>query len=236
MPRSKLYHTKAERQEANRVKNKRFYNKHRKDILYLKQVKRDEENREAYRDIVQARKKRKEERGKQQAKRPTSVEITSTKEPVVAMSERLDLCLSELESKLDGMKEEHRQAVTPNAGYFCRDLCQRAVLWKQATRRPLMQQTTFMNPIAMAKNTFEIKLQEYQLLEDEYLYAIRDKTGRSWDDRRAEFTLYREVVSELVAVLDSLLCQMKTAGVGVKPEDLEPIYRTAYHFYFSNRK
>ncbi|KAK1216064.1 hypothetical protein PQX77_021314 [Marasmius sp. AFHP31] len=236
MPRLKLYHTKAERREANRIKNKRFYNKHRKDILYSKQLKRDEERREIYRETIQTCKKRKDEREKQPTKKLSSIGITPTKEPGLSVQERLSLCLSELETKLDAMKAEHLQAVAPDAGHFCQDLCQQAVLWKQATQLPLMKRCTTANPIILAKNGFEAKLQEYQLMEDEYLYAIRDKTGRTWDGKREEFVIYKEVVSQLVEVLNTLLLKMDTAGNQLKFEDLETIYRTSYSFYFSSRR
>ncbi|KAL0057516.1 hypothetical protein AAF712_015837 [Marasmius tenuissimus] len=107
MPRLKLYHTKSERREANRIKNKQFYNKHQKEILYSKQVKHDEENKAVYREEVIACKQRKYERQKQKGKGAILVEATGTKESVSTMSERLALCLNELESKLDVMKAEH---------------------------------------------------------------------------------------------------------------------------------
>ncbi|KAL0057315.1 hypothetical protein AAF712_016049 [Marasmius tenuissimus] len=244
MPRPKLYRTKAERREANRAKNKRFYNRYisvlssgsdseivlrnRKEILRLKQDKRDEENRAFERESTRIRKKRKAEREKQDSRKPQD----KVKDPVStlqsAVSEGLNLCINELERKVEDLKERHRRMVKPDQGHFCANLCQRAVLWKRATRKPLMQQSTSINPIVSVQKAVEANLQEYQAIEDEYFYATRELMGRRWDEKRELITLYKEVVSEFSGVLDKLFCGLNKAGFDVKLDDLSPIYLNVY--------
>ncbi|KAK1218217.1 hypothetical protein PQX77_019101 [Marasmius sp. AFHP31] len=206
MPRPKLYHSKAERREANRVKNKQFYNKNKKDILYSKQVKRDELNRAIQCQEIDIRKKRRRAR-ETQAKRKPTVEIHKAqldKKAASAEPTGQELCLRELEDRLKTMKLAHNQVVTPNAGKYTEKLCEETIIWIQATRLPLMQQPTSKNPLLAAITLLELNLMKYQSIEDEYFYATREQVGKYWDERRDSFTMYKMIVMELTDVLKKL--------------------------------
>ncbi|KAK1218523.1 hypothetical protein PQX77_011589 [Marasmius sp. AFHP31] len=231
MPRPKLYHSKAERQEANRVKNKRFYKKHCKDILLYKQEKRDAENRTIEIQRTQTRKKRQIERDSERKEKTSPIPIRALekkapKDPMSMLSTNLKLCISELELKLEEHKQEHRELVDSEPGKYVETLCKQAVQWKQASRRSFMQRPTYRNPLSTARSLFERKLSEYQLMEDDYFYAIRDQMGQFWDERRGEFAIYKEVVTELIGVLKSLEDVVDKAGVTLELADLSDIYHT----------
>ncbi|KAK1227509.1 hypothetical protein PQX77_009485 [Marasmius sp. AFHP31] len=206
MPRPKLYHTKAERREANRVKNKRFYRKNKEEILYSKQVRRDELNRAIQCEEIKVRKKRRDAREIQKKKGIPAVEATQVheKKPVSTVPTAQDLRLRELEDRLKAMKVEYNAEVTPNCGQYADKLSEQAVAWKRATRLPIMQRPPSKSPLQVAKALLESKLMEYQMIEDEYFYATRDQTGKSWDEKKESFTMYKLVVSEFLDILEKL--------------------------------
>ncbi|KAK1233848.1 hypothetical protein PQX77_002975 [Marasmius sp. AFHP31] len=230
MPRPKLYHTKAERREANRVKNQRFYNKNKTEILQFKQVKRHELNRALQSQEIEIRKKRRHVRETHKKKVPM-VEVAETlpSEPVPTAQES---CLRELEDRLNIMTLEYNKVLSPNGGKYAEKLCEEAIIWKQATRPSLMQRPATESPLISAKTLLETKLMECQSIEDEYLYGTQGRVGQYWDDRRESFAMFKELVLEYVEMLENLQAKLEEVGQTVQLGDLSPIYHSLFWFCF----
>ncbi|KAK1225155.1 hypothetical protein PQX77_011911 [Marasmius sp. AFHP31] len=143
------------------------------------------------------------------------------------LSTNLKLCISELELKLEEHKQDHRDLVDSEPGKYVETLCKETIQWKQATRRSFMQKPTYRNPLSTARSLFERKLGEYQSMEDEYFYAVRDQVGQFWDEKRGEFTIYKEVVTELIGVLKSLEDAVDKADVTLELVDFHSSEKAA---------
>ncbi|KAK1217082.1 hypothetical protein PQX77_020266 [Marasmius sp. AFHP31] len=223
MSRPKLYHTKAEHREANRVKNKRFYDKNKTQILHCKQVKRQEFNRALQSQEVEIRKKRRRVRETQRKK--VEVAVTQPSEPVPTAQ---DSRLRELEEQLNMITLDYNKMISPNGGKYAEKLCEETISWKQRTCLSLMQQPTSKSPLLSAKIILETKLMEYQVVEDEYFYGTRDRVGEYWDERRENFTMFKQFVLEYIEMLGKLQAKVEEVGHTVQLANLSPIYRSLF--------
>ncbi|KAJ8087484.1 hypothetical protein PM082_006315 [Marasmius tenuissimus] len=205
MPRPKLYHTKAERKEANRVKNKRFYNKHRSDILSNKLLKREEQNKAIEKEGIRLRKKRREVREKEKQRELLQRrESTEVNEEVSTKTERLSGCIKTLEGQLVQMKKDYRVVAGPDDKKCLEAACKTTIRWKQWARRCSTKQATGQSPLLDWRKYLERKLMDYQAVEDEYFYAIREQVGQSWDEKRGDFTAYRDLLVQMIALTGEL--------------------------------
>ncbi|KAK1219021.1 hypothetical protein PQX77_018273 [Marasmius sp. AFHP31] len=230
MPRPRLYHTKEQRREANRVKNRSFYNKHKSDILTSKKLQREKDRRAAEKEEISLRKKRREQRekrgpkeGSQATTTTTTVEQSGTDGSVTALKDRL----STLDAQLLGMKAKYRAEI-PREGLHLQQLCEQTVRWQQEQYLPSMKRPTHESPLMVAKRHVEAQLAEYQVIEDEYFYAIRNYVGRHWSEKRTDFTNYKYIVSEYRDTLNELQAVVDFAGADLDMEDLSLIYRRVY--------
>ncbi|KAK1223139.1 hypothetical protein PQX77_013993 [Marasmius sp. AFHP31] len=236
MPRPKLYHTKAECCEANRLKNQRFYNKNKTEILHFKQVKRQELDRALKSHEIEIRKKRQHMRDTQRKKVPM-VEVAETEtQPSEPVSTAQNARLRELKEQLSRITLDYNQVISPNGGKYAERLCEETITWKQQTRLSLMQQPTSKSPLLHAKSLLEAKLREYQVVEDKYFYGTRDRVGEYWDERRGNFTMFKQFILEYLEMLEKLQDKVEEVGHTVQLANLSPIYRSLFWFCFPNSR
>ncbi|KAL0566398.1 hypothetical protein V5O48_015622 [Marasmius crinis-equi] len=107
MPRPKLYSSIAQRREANRLKNKRFYEKNRTKILKAKKLKRENEQQAQEREEIRQRKKRKK---KLEGVDNNQTEIVLE---VPLVSAPPDPVEKHLEDRLEHLKNEYRKQIKP---------------------------------------------------------------------------------------------------------------------------
>ncbi|KAL0566354.1 hypothetical protein V5O48_015662 [Marasmius crinis-equi] len=216
MPRPKLYSTLAQRREANRLKNKRFYDRNRTKILQTKKSKREDEQRALVQEGTRQRQKRRKENLAAVDSTQSKVEL-KVHQPASVLLDPLERYL---EDRLEHLKDEYRKQVKPGQRAYIKRLAHEAVEWKSATRSPIKKRITEDSPLIVAKRQIDYGLSEYKLLERDYFDLIRDKQGKVWDDKRRRFTLYKEVVSELVDVLTNMQEELDILGWAAEFEDL----------------
>ncbi|KAL0061497.1 hypothetical protein AAF712_011640 [Marasmius tenuissimus] len=240
MPRPKIYHTKAERREANRVKNRLFYKKcapfchpkpnfntiprHRSDILKSKQVKREEEKEAIKQHEIRHRKKRQKawEKVKVNLEPEPEEEVESAESPEM---ERLNVVLKTLGYSLNGLRNSYHRQVGPDASKYLKKLCEDTLRWKDESHLPLNKRPLSpYSPLVAAKNEVSSLLRSHEILEDELLYALRDQVGPDWDEKKENFAIYKGIFLKTIKVIDELIAEIDRAGLLVEIEDLSPIY------------
>ncbi|KAJ8087274.1 hypothetical protein PM082_006104 [Marasmius tenuissimus] len=225
MPRPKLYLTKDARREANRAKNQRFYKKNRDKILDLKKEKRIQEKRAQEKQEIRARKKRREQRNRDrkpgEERREPDIEV-----PVPTLS-TADV-EKELEGQMEVLKQHYQNRIQHDHRAFLGRLSEQALEWKKSTKGSIMTKNLSPSPVVTLKKEMELMLDQYHGLEDEYFYCLCNRKGRTWEDKRAEFTVFREVVSKLTAVLDNMEEMLHIEGYTADLDDLKDMYRYQY--------
>ncbi|KAJ8093369.1 hypothetical protein PM082_020226 [Marasmius tenuissimus] len=224
MPRPKIYRTTAERREANRVKNRLFYDKHRSEILKSKQVKRDTEKEAVKQREIHDRKKRRKAWEKVQIdlEPEPEEEADSAESPE---TERLNIVLKTLGYSLNGLKNSYHRQVGPDTSTYLKRLCEDTVRWKEHSYLPLARRPLSPHsPLVAARKEISSLLRHYEIIEDEFLYALRDQIGREWDEKRENFAVYKGIFLETLKVIDTLIAEMDRVGLLVEIEDLSPIY------------
>ncbi|KAL0057669.1 hypothetical protein AAF712_015682 [Marasmius tenuissimus] len=206
MPRPKIYHTRAERREAHREKNKRHYAKNRDDILQRKRNTREADRKALELQEIAERKKRKAERERAAA---VSVgahgdEITS---PIVRNVDisATDECERALEKQLHALTNQYRRYVYPGPRLFLNDLCRRMAVWQEET--PAQQQSNSLcskSPLLVSRHYVQRLHDDFYTIQDEYLYLIRARDGAEWQKKRkrlsdatSRFSLFLDMIDNI---------------------------------------
>ncbi|KAK1230269.1 hypothetical protein PQX77_006644 [Marasmius sp. AFHP31] len=223
MPRPRLYLTKEQRREANQRKNKKYYDKNRDKILGSKKEKRVCEQRAQEKQEIRERKKH-----CQQANRERKGDIGHDEVAVRVPTATTANVQRELEGRLEALKQRYTKRVQLDHRKFLDQLSGQAIQWKRSTQGPIMTQTLDPSPAALMKRDVESMLEEYQTLEDEYLYCIRNRTGEASHQKRANFTVFKDIASKLWEVLDSIDKLMNMTDYTASLDDCKDLYCYKY--------
>ncbi|KAK1229012.1 hypothetical protein PQX77_007939 [Marasmius sp. AFHP31] len=224
MPRPRLYFTKEQCQEANQRKNKKFYDKYdlprplnnqvlkgfhrnRDKILESRKEKRVCEQRAQEKCEIREGKKQRE-RANRERKGDIGHDEVAVRVPTAMTAD----VQRELEGRLEVLKQKYTKRVQPDHHKFLDELSGQAIQWKRSTQGPMMTQTLDPSPAALVKKDIESMLEEYESLEDEYFYCIRNQTGEASHQKQANFTVFKDVASKLWEVLDSMDELMNMTG------------------------
>ncbi|KAK1216233.1 hypothetical protein PQX77_021147 [Marasmius sp. AFHP31] len=228
MPRRKLYTTKAERQEANRLNSSLSRNS--TAILEYKRAKRDS-------DIISAQKQRTIKRQKftRQSRLETPKEIAKPTAASSAMKKAPDfdpvaIARRELEQRMANLKKKFIAFMDSKGGeprYF-EGICRQALTWMAQLKHRTTISPIPTSPIIDAKCLFDQYLLEYEPLENEYFYATRDCTGPKWDEKRDDFTIFKVLVGKKRALLEDMQLGVDQGDLGRLHSCLELKYQTYY--------
>ncbi|KAL0058194.1 hypothetical protein AAF712_015144 [Marasmius tenuissimus] len=134
----------------------------------------------------------------------------------------------ELEDRLEELKQHYQQHIQHNHREYLEKLSREAIEWKHSTRGPFMTRNLSPSPVLNLKKDIELMLEEDHGIEDEYLYCIGNWQGRVWEDKRANFTCFRDVASKLREVLDNMEELLHLDGYTADIDDLKDMYRYQY--------
>ncbi|KAJ8088986.1 hypothetical protein PM082_014233 [Marasmius tenuissimus] len=223
MPRRKLYNTKEQRREANRRKNKLFYDKNRSAILESKKEKRVQERQAQEKRDIQQRKKHREQR-----KRAGKVdERIDQEQSAFIVPNRVEVA-KELEARLERLQQQYQKEIQHNHRTFLDQLSVQALQWKLSTQGSLMTRNLAPSPALLAKKSIDSMLDEYNTIESEYFYCIRDRWGWRWEEKRQEFKLFKEVSEGLIEVLGNIHESLVMDGYNPDADELRELYQYKY--------
>ncbi|KAJ8074740.1 hypothetical protein PM082_022183 [Marasmius tenuissimus] len=226
MPCLKLYTTKAQQQEANRSKNKRFYDKNCLEILDSKKDKRLQERRaQETREIRECKKRR--ERSKQETTVNLNAGIELSEEAISPPPINIE---RELEDRLEDLKRQYQMHIACRHQQFLHNLSVQALQWKHSQRGLTMTRALSPSPVIAAKRAIDVMLDEYHNLEDYYFWCLHNRKGQVWEEKRDVFWAFEDVVRKLLTVLNNMSELLSLAGYNPSLNDFEDLYLHQYKY------
>ncbi|KAL0566106.1 hypothetical protein V5O48_015912 [Marasmius crinis-equi] len=217
MARPKLYFTKAERREANRVKNRRFYDKHRSEVLDMRKLKRAEEHKVHEEKERNRRLKREAQKEKQKRKLMAKAATEQAKEDRLAL---VTATKKDFEQKLKHLKDVYARQTRPSPRQYLNRLCQDTLRWKEKTDLTVMKRSIHISPVTIDKECFQLMLSKYQLLGKEFFVLFTDSDGDSESQARSEkISEFEQGLTRMIEVLSWLEVESSTAGLDVELRD-----------------
>ncbi|KAL0058929.1 hypothetical protein AAF712_014372 [Marasmius tenuissimus] len=220
MSRPKLYTTEAQRREANRIKNKRFYDQNRLKILDSKHNKRVQERHAQEQDEIQERKKRRE-RSNREKKGGLTTGIEPLEESISPTPVNIE---KEIEDRLEALKGQYQTRVPSGQRQFLHDLSQEALQWKHSQRGAIMTRPLSPSPVIAAKKAIDSMLDEYHDLANYYFDCLHKRKGQVWEEKREVFWAFEEVLSKMLSVLDNMNELLALDGYNPSLEDFSDLY------------
>ncbi|KAL0572552.1 hypothetical protein V5O48_009409 [Marasmius crinis-equi] len=198
MPRPKLYHTKAQRYEANRNKAKKFYDKNRTKILETKKSTRTARLEELRQEELLAQRKQDKRERRKRAK-------TAVSPPHPSETESIEMNQQALRSSLDLLKKrfDRRFERTPAPTFF-EQLYDKTIKWSFMTAKNEFLRTQILSPLVIARRPFQAFLKEVRTLDQKCL-ALYLEHGLGPDATTLRF---HEVLRE-IETADSMVEEME---------------------------
>ncbi|KAL0571873.1 hypothetical protein V5O48_010093 [Marasmius crinis-equi] len=230
MPRRKLYTTKEQKLEARKLVNQRHYDKHRPLILQSRKIQREKALKEAIAHETAERVKR--VRARKRHNSPLTVKPIEV--PAGNTNQSSSEAQRDLEGRVEKLKKGWLSLMESKGGYafYLENLYFRTSIWNTSRRTTLSPATE--SPVTATKRLFDRMLMQYQGLEDEYFFLIRDRHGPVWQQKREDFTIFKEVVGETRKHVEEI-------GVAMEQGELDSMYRDhklgyQIHYYSDLRR
>ncbi|KAL0567630.1 hypothetical protein V5O48_014363 [Marasmius crinis-equi] len=202
MPQPKKYTTKEQQLEAHRLNNQRHYNNLEIEIDAQYLIQRNSSGTKHLKKQKPSRLLRRKQR--LQRKKKNKASSPGVIAPEVRASNKDTLSREvqrELEQRVESLKQDWLTHMNSKGGYafYLEHLYIRTSIWATQRRTPLSPVT--ISPAAATVKAFEKLLMDYQATEEEYFYLICNLHGPVWQQKREDFTIFKEIVGETLVLV-----------------------------------
>ncbi|KAL0572361.1 hypothetical protein V5O48_009596 [Marasmius crinis-equi] len=228
MPRRKLYHTKAQLREANRIKNRRFYDKNRAEILDSRRVKRETEQKAQeeldFHWVRHQRRRKKREKAKAKSKKAgNSPQDTEAEQQYPARATLVGETRRDFEERLRRIQETYLDQIKPSPRNLLDKLCQDSLRWKNRARCTIRPRETHISPVAIDRECLQTMLDEHTRLSREYFVLFEGEEWVDWDKRWGSLTEFEDTLSKMIGIMALIEVELEMEDMPTF-EDLTSIY------------